>query len=62
MKMILITIAINITMTMTWSSPLFVIMIMIKLCFQAREELDTTTSREVNPRWLKLWLARHPDR
>ena len=37
-------------------------MIMIKLCFQAREELDTTTSREVNPRWLKLWLARHPDR
>ena len=30
--------------------------------FQAREELDTTTSREVNPRWLKLWLARHPNR
>ena len=29
---------------------------------QAREELDTTTSREVNPRWLKLWLNRHPNR
>jgi len=29
---------------------------------QAREELDSTVSGVVNPRWLELWLARHPHR
>ena len=53
-EIIIIIATIDMIMTIT-------IVTMIKHS-QAREELDTTTSSEVNPRWLKLWLARHPNR